>query len=127
MLDSSPSAGAQSSFDLVSPDKRIEVRVRTAQGIHYDVVFESREILHDCTMALDVDHTVLGKDVKVLSSKEAHVDAVLTPVVRQKFAKIHENYNELHIAVRRQFRRGLPSLQRRRGLPVRNLSARSSR
>jgi alpha-glucosidase len=94
----SPSAGAQSSFDLVSPDKRVEVRIRTARGIHYDVVFEGREILHDSTMSLDVDHTVLGKEVKVLSSKEAHVDAVLTPVVRQKFAKIHENYNELHIA-----------------------------
>jgi alpha-glucosidase len=94
----SPSVRAQASFDLVSPDKRVEVRIRTEQGIHYDVIYDGREILHDCTMSLAVDHTVFGKEVKVLSSKENHVDDVLTPVVRQKFARIHENYNELHIA-----------------------------
>jgi alpha-glucosidase len=94
---SAPLVRAQSSFDLVSPDKRIEVRVRTAEGIRYDVVLDGREILHDCTLSLNVDHTVFGKDVKVVSSKETHVDDVLTPVVRQKFAKIPERYNGLHI------------------------------
>jgi len=90
-------ACAQTSFDIVSPDRRIEVRVRTAEGIRYDVVYDGREILHDCSLSLDVDHTVLGKDVKVVSSKETHVDGVLTPVVRQKFAKIPERYNGLRI------------------------------
>jgi alpha-glucosidase len=92
-----PIVPAQSSFDLVSPDKRIEVRVRTAEGIRYDVVLDGREILRDCTLSLDVDHRVLGKDVKVVSSKDTHVDDVQTPVVRQKFAKIPERYNGLHI------------------------------
>jgi len=91
-------AHAQSSFHLVSPDKRIEVRVRTAEGIRYDVVLDGREVLHDCSLSLNVNHTVLGKEVKVLSSRETHVDDVLTPVVRQKFAKIREDYNGLHIA-----------------------------
>ena len=36
-------AAEQSSFDLKSPDKRIEVRIRTAHGIHYDVVLEGRK------------------------------------------------------------------------------------
>ena len=90
-------ASAQSSFDLVSPDKRIEVRVRTAEGIHYDVVLDGREILRDCSMSLDVEHTVFGKDLKVTSSKTNRVDETLTPVVRQKFAKIRDNHNELHV------------------------------
>jgi len=45
-----PVAGAQSSFDLVSPDRRIEVRIRTAQGIHYDLIYDGREVLRDSTM-----------------------------------------------------------------------------
>ena len=90
-------ASAQSSFDLLSPDKRIEVRIRTSQGIHYDVVYDGREVLQDSTMSLDVDHKVFGKEVKVTSSRENHVDRILEPVVRQKFAKIRESYNELHV------------------------------
>ena len=92
-----PVASGQSSFDLVSPDGRIEVRIRTAQGIHYDLIYDGREVLRDSTMSLDVDHKVLGKEVKVVSSKQNHADRVLEPVVRQKFAKIRENYNELHL------------------------------
>jgi alpha-glucosidase len=90
-------ACAQSSFDLLSPDKRVEVRIRTSQGIHYDVVYDGRAVLEDCSMSLDVDHKIFGREVKVLSSKEDHVDRVLEPVVRQKFAKIRENYNELRL------------------------------
>jgi hypothetical protein len=52
-------AAEQSSFDLKSPDKRIEVRIRTAHGIHYDVVLGGRAILEDSTLSMDVDHKVL--------------------------------------------------------------------
>ena len=44
-------ASAQASYDLRSPDKRIEVRIRTAQGVRYDVVLNGRAILRgqfDC-------------------------------------------------------------------------------
>jgi alpha-glucosidase len=90
-------AVAQSSFDLRSPDKRIEIRIRTAQQLRYDVLLKGRPLLEDCRLSLDVDHKKLGVDPKVISTKERSVDDVLVPVVRQKFAKIHENYNELRI------------------------------
>jgi alpha-glucosidase len=93
----SSSANAQASFDLRSPDKRIEVRIRTAQGVRYDVVLSGRAILEDSSLSLDVDHKVLGREGKVVSSKESHHDQVLEPVVRQKFAKIRDNYNELRL------------------------------
>jgi alpha-glucosidase len=88
---------AQRSFDLRSPDKRIEVRIRTANGIRYDVVLNGAAIMDDCSLTLDVDHTVLGREVKVVKSSERHNDQVLEPVVRQKSAKIRDNYNELRI------------------------------
>ncbi len=90
-------AVAQSSYDLRSPDKRIEIRIRTAQQLRYDVLLKGRALLEDCKLSLDVDHKKLGVDAKVISTKERSVDDMLVPVVRQKFAKIRENYNELRI------------------------------
>jgi alpha-glucosidase len=91
------SANAQASYDLRSPDKRIEVRIRTAHGVRYDVVLNGRAILQDSSLSMDVDHKVLGREVKVIGSKERHNDQTLEPVVRQKFAKIRDNYNELRL------------------------------
>ncbi len=53
--------------------------------------------MEDSTLSLDVDHRKLGIDPKVTSTKERTVDDVLVPAVKQKFAKIRENYNELRI------------------------------
>jgi alpha-glucosidase len=99
VLPLSCAAAAQTTFDLRSPNKKIELRIRTADRIAYDVVLNGVAILQDCTLALNVDHQNLGKDPKVLSSKENSVDQILEPVVRQKFAKIHENYNEVRITM----------------------------
>jgi alpha-glucosidase len=91
-------AQAQSSFDLKSPDKRIELRIRTAQGVRYDVVLNGRAILENSSLSIDVDHKTFGKDAaKVLHSKERSHDETLEPVVRQKFAKIRDHYNELRV------------------------------
>jgi len=90
-------AQAQSSYDLRSPNNRVELRIRTANGIRYDVLLGGRAILQDCTLSLDVDHKKLGAEAKVLKHKESNQDRVLEPVVRQKFAKIRENYKELHL------------------------------
>jgi alpha-glucosidase len=88
---------AQASYDLRSPDKRIEVRIRTAQGIRYDVVLNGRAILEDSSLSLDVDHKMLGREARVTGSKEDHNDQMLEPTVRQKFAKIRDSYNQLRL------------------------------
>jgi alpha-glucosidase len=90
-------ARAQSSYDLQSPNNRVELRIRTEKGIRYDVLLDGRAILQDCTLSLDVDHKKLGAEAKVVKRKESSLDRILEPVVRQKFAKIRENYKELHL------------------------------
>jgi alpha-glucosidase len=85
---------AQSSYDLRSPNNRVEVRIRTAQGVTYDVLLNGELLLGNCTLSLDVDHKVLGHGEKVLRAKQRTVDDMLTPAVRQKFAQIHEHFNE---------------------------------
>jgi len=71
---------------------------RTARGVRYDVVLKGRAILEDSSLSIDVDHKTFGKDVaKVLHSKASSHDEVIEPVVRQKFAKIRDNYNEVRL------------------------------
>ena len=41
--------GAIELFDLLSPDKRTEIRVRTANGIRFYVLLKGRALLEDCT------------------------------------------------------------------------------
>ena len=90
---------AQASYDLRSPDGRIEIRIRTAGQIRYDVVLKGRAILENCTLTLDVEHKKLGMRPKVMEAKPHSVDQVSEPVVRQKFAKIRDHYNELRLAL----------------------------
>src|SRR5882672_5702693 len=88
---------AQTSYTLISPDKKIELRVQTADRVRYDVVFKGKALLNGSALSLDVDHKVLGVNAQVVKTRERSVDDVLEPVVRQKFAKIREAYNELRL------------------------------
>jgi len=87
----------KTSYDLRSPNNKIEVKIRTANGVRYDVLVNGRAVLQDCTLSLDVDHKKFGVQAKVLKHKESSHDEKLEPVVRQKFAKIRDNYKELHL------------------------------
>ena len=97
LLTTAGTAAAQSSYDLRSPDNRIEIRIRTAQHLRYDVLLKGRTLLQDSTLSLDIDHKTLGVDPKVLAAKKLTYDQTVEPLVRQKFARIRENYNELRL------------------------------
>jgi alpha-glucosidase len=88
---------AQSSHDLRSPDGRIEVRIRTADRIRYDLILKGRAVLENATISLDVEHNKLGVQPKIIDVKTHSKDQVVEPVVRQKFAKIRDHYNELRL------------------------------
>src|SRR6195256_34869 len=90
-------AQAQASYDLRSPDNSIEVRIRTAKNIRYDVLLKGRALLQDCTLSLDVDHKKMGLEPKVIKSKERSENQILEPAVRQKFAKIRDRYKEIRL------------------------------
>ena len=92
-------ATAQSSYDLRSPDGRIEVRIRTSGQIQYDVVLKGRAVLEKSALSLDVDHKKLGTQPKVIDAKRRSHDEEVVPVVRQKFAKIRDHYNELRLSM----------------------------
>ena len=93
----SVNSSGQSSYELQSPDKRIQIRVRTAGQLRYDVVLKGRAVLENCTVSLDVEHQKLGMQPKVVDAKTSSHDQIVKPVVRQKFAEIRDRYNELRL------------------------------
>src|SRR5690349_21534238 len=99
LLSLTTTALAQASYSLLSPDKRIEVRIRTADRFSYDVLFQGAVLLQNSTLSIDIDHNTLGLQPKVTATKERSYDGTLEPPVRQKFAKIRENYNELRLTM----------------------------
>ena len=92
-------AAAQSSYDLRSPNQKVELRVRTADRVRYDVLFNGRALLENCTLLLDIEHKKLGLQPKVLDAKERTNNQAIKPAVRQKFAQLQDNYNELRLTL----------------------------
>jgi len=82
---------------LLSPDKKIEVRIRVGDRLRYDVLYAGKELLRDSALSINIDGKTLGLAPKLKAEKENLYDRELEPVVRQKFARIHENFRELRL------------------------------
>lgn len=93
----SGTAAADTSYTLKSPDDRIEVQIHVGNKISYDVALNGKLLMKDSTLALRIGDKTLGENPQVKSTKKDSVDRVLEPVVKQKFAKIREHYNELRM------------------------------
>jgi alpha-glucosidase len=93
-------SAAQSSYDLRSPDGKIEIRIRSAGQLRYDVLLEGRLILDSSTLSLDVEHRQFGSEAKIADAKTRTCDQIVEPVVRQKFARIRDHYNELRLTMK---------------------------
>jgi alpha-glucosidase len=92
-----PVAARQSDYRVVSPNRKIELRVGTAGRVRYDVLVNGKAVLRDSTLSIDIDHRVLGLDPKVRKAVPGAHDAWVEPVVRQKFARVRDAYNELRL------------------------------
>jgi len=88
---------AQPNYTLHSPNQRIEIRVRLADRIRYDVLLHDKLLLSDATLSLKFGATTLGLNPRVKDAKSRSVDQWIDPVVRQKFARLRENYREVRL------------------------------
>src|SRR5262245_40078944 len=88
---------ATTTYQLASPNRKINVHIRVDQRIEYDLLLNGRTLLKDSTFALDVDHRKLGLNPQVLSATPTSVKRELSVPVPQKFAVLHEEYNQLRL------------------------------
>jgi alpha-glucosidase len=99
-LASPPAGRAAQGYSLTSPDGRLEVRVRAADRLRYDVLLRGKPLLLDSTLSLDVDGTTLGLGPKVRSANRGRVDRTIRPPVARRAAVLPERYNELRLDLR---------------------------
>lgn len=99
LLSLAAEVAAQQQWDyrVLSPDRRIEVRVGTAGRVRYDVLVNGKTLLRDSTLSLDVERRTLGLNPKVREARPRASDRWIEPPVRQKSARIRDNYNELRL------------------------------
>jgi len=80
-----------------SPSGHIEVQVRAAPDLAYDVTYDGRPLLADGRLSLDVDHHRLGAAAHIKDAKVRGVDTTINPAVRLKAATLPDTYNELRV------------------------------
>ncbi len=99
LLATASLAFSEEPFRLQSPNQKITVVIRAADRIKYDVLLGEKVLLQDSSLALDVDHHLLGENPHVLSAKRSSEDRVLEPVIKRKSATIREHYNQLRLVI----------------------------
>ncbi|HEU4507553.1 MAG TPA: glycoside hydrolase family 97 protein [Pyrinomonadaceae bacterium] len=95
MVSLGQSASAQ--YSLRSPDERIEVRVRVADRVSYDILLKGSPLLQNSTLSMNIDRTNLGAQPKVRATKQRTENREIVSPVPQKSARIREHYNELRL------------------------------
>ena len=91
------SAVAQSNYSLRSPDQRIEVRIRAADRLSYDVLLNGNPLLQSSTLSMNVNHATLGAQPRVRATKKQTENKEIISPVPQKSVRIREHYNELRL------------------------------
>jgi alpha-glucosidase len=91
------SASLATTYDLSSPNGRIQIKIETSERISYDLIVNGKPILRNATLSLDIDHTNLGSNPKVIGTRNDAVERDIQCPVPQKSAKIHEAYKELRL------------------------------
>jgi alpha-glucosidase len=91
-------------YELQSPNKRIKIKVTTADKIYYSVYHDSKEIIKPSPISLTIDARISpGKNPKVKKTRSHSIDEKIIPVVRQKNAVIINQCNELSIFFKGNF------------------------
>ena len=91
-------ASAADFYNVISPDRRIEVTIETGPEFSYSVSVGGRQILGRSPVSMTLaSGQVLGKPAEPTGSDMQSVDRLLRPVLKIKRAEIRDNYNERRV------------------------------
>ena len=86
---------APKTYDLVSPDGRLKVEIKTGNGICYTLQHDSDVLLEDSYLGLYLtDGTSFGENAKVAGSSRRSVSEIYKTVLYKK-AAVEDSFNEL--------------------------------
>ena len=86
---------APKTYDLVSPDGRLKVEIKTGNGICYTLQHDSDVLLEDSYLGLYLtDGTSFGENAKVTGTSRRSVSEIYKTVLYKK-AQVKDSFNEL--------------------------------
>src|SRR5215470_2221362 len=60
---------AVTTYDLSSPNGKIQIHIQTGRRLTYDVSVDGKPILEASTLSIDIDHSTLGLNPTVKNTK----------------------------------------------------------
>lgn len=91
-------------YSLLSPDKKLEVKITISDIITFSVIKNGVEIIAPSSISMTIDEDlVLGKNSTIVKSKNNSVNKIIPRVVKQKSKEVVENYNEIRLSFKEKF------------------------
>ncbi len=92
------------SYEILSPNKKISLKIEVGPKIYYSVFLKSQEILSPSPISMGLkDKKKLGIEPQMLGVERRMVDEEIHPVVREKRASIHDHFNEITLNFKNNF------------------------
>jgi len=89
---------SQSIIKLNSPNEKIQTNIRLGVFVEFEVLYDSEVIVEFSRISMNInENKILGQSVKVRKKNAESVSKKIIPVVAEKFASIHEQYNEIEL------------------------------
>lgn len=83
-------------YEVKSPDGRIKATIEVSEITTYSITYDKEEIISSSPISMYLDNGYeLGKNMVVQKVYRKTVDEMLSPIIRQKSARIRNHFNEL--------------------------------
>lgn len=91
-------------YEVLSPDKKIRLKIDIDQQVQYSVFHNAQEILNPSPISMTIkDKGKLGYEPVLEQATQRSVDQEIRPVVRVKSAVIEDNFNEIILTFKKDF------------------------
>jgi alpha-glucosidase len=91
-------------YPVSSPNKRITVNVSVNKDLKVSILFDGKLLMNPSPVSMEVNDIFLGKKAKVINKKYSKVNRKLTAEVKIKSATIAENYNQLTLTFKGDYK-----------------------
>jgi alpha-glucosidase len=82
-------------LDVISPDKKLVVKVDVSDELTYSLFYSGREIMPPSSISLTLDgYRILGRNARLKNIQRRSVDEKIYPPVREKRRVIVDRFNE---------------------------------
>ena len=91
-------------YEVLSPDKKIRLKIVIGQQVHYSVFHKTQEILNPSPISMTIkDKGKLGYESVLEKTTQRSIHQGIRPVVRVKSAVIEDNFNEITLTFKKNF------------------------